>query len=74
MSLAIRKASKHVESTTGLTWFDLLYFRYLKGFSGENSMSIEAIDMLTFMKGLEYLDICAYIEKTHNDEMSSNNK
>lgn len=74
MSSTIKKASKHVESTTGLSWFDLLYFRYLKGFSGENSLSIESLDMLTFMKGLEYLDICAYIEKTQNDEISNKNK
>ena len=45
-----------------------LYYKYQKGFSGENYLSMEHMDMLTFMKGIEYLDIQAFIEEKYHED------
>ena len=67
VSGVVARASEHVHKTTGLTWFDFLYYRYQKGFTGENSLSMETIDTLHFMKGLEFLDIQSYIENAYHE-------
>ena len=74
MSPVVKKALDYIEKTSGLTWFDYLYFRYQKGYQGENYHSMEHMDMLTFMKGIEYLDIQAYIEAKQYEDVENQSK
>ena len=74
MSGIIKRALDHIDKTSGLTWFDYLYFRYQKGYQGENYHSMEQMDMLTFMKGIEYLDIQSYLEAKQYEDIEQKNK
>lgn len=74
MSGVVAKTSEYVNKTTGLSWFHFLYFKYQKGFTGENYMSMEQMDMLHFMQGLEFLDIQSYIEEAYHKDIMKNNK
>ena len=63
-----------MQKSTGLSWFDFLYFKYLKFYSGENYLSMEHMDMLTFMRGVEYSDIYQYMEEVQHEDLNKKNK
>jgi hypothetical protein len=74
MSPAVKRALDYVEKTSGLSWFDYMYFRYQKGYQGENYYSMEHMDLLTMMKGIEYLDIQSYIEAKQYEDLENQSK
>ena len=51
-----------------------MYFRYQKGYQGENYYSMEHMDLLTMMKGIEYLDIQSYIEAKQYEDLENQSK
>jgi hypothetical protein len=39
MSPAVKRALDYVEKTSGLSWFDYMYFRYQKGTVGDQEQT-----------------------------------
>lgn len=65
------RAIEYTNKNSSLTWFDHLWCRALKGYKGENRMSLESGDMEYLLKLNEYLDVEDFVTDVHERDMEA---